>query len=295
MTRPATLTARVDANGGVDCAVDQFSVPWWSFTKTALAAAALQLVARGHGSLDNEFDGRPFTLRQLLQHRAGLPDYGTLAGYQEAARSGARPWDTDDLLQRAGHDRLIHAPGHGWHYSNIGYLFVRRFIERSSGTDLGQALRELVFDRIGLKSVRVATDPRDLDATAWGNSARYDPRWVYHGLIVGSPADAARFLHHLMTGSVLPPGLLKEMTTPCSIGASAMPERPWLAAGYGLGLMIGPWRDTGAAIGHSGAGPGSVSAVYHFPDRPVPCTTAGFAMGELEGIAENAVARMARR
>jgi len=38
------------------------------------------------------------------------------------------------------------------------------------------------------------------------------------------------------------------------------------------------------AIGHSGAGPGSVSAVYHLVDRPVPCTIAAFVKCEAAGI-----------
>ena len=55
------------------------SAPWWSFTKTVLAAAALALVADGRLSLDAPVRGRSFTLRHLLQHRAGLPEYGQLA------------------------------------------------------------------------------------------------------------------------------------------------------------------------------------------------------------------------
>jgi len=48
------------------------------------------------------------------------------------------------------------------------------------------------------------------------------------------------------------------------------------------------------AIGHSGAGPGSVCAVYHFADRPTPCTVAAFAAGEDEGKPEHEAVRLAR-
>ena len=48
----------------------------------------------------------------------------------------------------------------------------------------------------------------------------------------------------------------------------------------------------GLAIGHSGVGPGSVGAVYHFPERDPPCTIAAFAQGEDEGVTENAVVRL---
>jgi hypothetical protein len=36
--------------------------------------------------------------------------------------------------------------------------------------------------------------------------------------------------------------------------------------------MTGSMGDNGRAIGHSGGGPFSVNAVYHFPDRDIPVT-----------------------
>jgi CubicO group peptidase (beta-lactamase class C family) len=94
-----------------------------------LAAAALQLVARGDCRLDKRIDGRPYKLRQLLQHRAGVPNYGNLASYHESVRRGDEPWTVNELLDRVMADRLDFDPGSGWEYSNVGYLFVRQFIE----------------------------------------------------------------------------------------------------------------------------------------------------------------------
>ena len=293
MTDRPFLTARVDKTGGPDVSADHARVPWWSFTKTALAAAALQLVARGQWRLDERIDGRPYTLRQLLQHRAGVPNYGNLRSYHEAVRRGERPWPASELLDRVAADRLDFEPGHGWRYSNVGYFFVRRLIENALGRDIGSALRELVFDALGLDSVRLATSPRDLADTAWGNRTEYDPGWVYHGLLIGTPGDAVRFLHGLMSGEVLPRELLNEMTARYAISEQPLPGRPWETAGYGLGLMTGRMASAGIAMGHSGAGPGSVSAVYHFADRPSPCTVAAFARGGDEGVTEYEVARLA--
>jgi len=288
------LIARIDAAGGPETDADHASVPWWSFTKTALATAALQLVGRGHFRLDERINGRPFTLRQLLQHRAGVPNYGALASYHEAVRRGEKPWEIGELLERVAADRLDFEPGHGWRYSNVGYFFVRQLIEEAIHLDIGSALQSLVFDGLGLGSVRIANSPEDLAKTAWGNRAAYHPGWVYHGLLIGTPGDAVRFLHSLMSGDVLPRELLTEMTTPHPIGEHSLPGRPWETTGYGLGLMIGRMASAGIAIGHSGGGPGSVSAVYHFGDRPTPCTVAAFATGDQEATAEYEVARLAR-
>jgi CubicO group peptidase (beta-lactamase class C family) len=149
------LSARVDGNEAPvsPCSA---SVPWWSFTKTALATVALQLVAQGHLSLDDLIDSRPYTLRQLLQHRAGVPDYSGLAAYHEAIRQGDKPWGVPELLSRTAADQLEFEPGKGWRYSNVGYLLVRQIIEDVTGQDLGSIFRNLLFDPLKLESVQVA-------------------------------------------------------------------------------------------------------------------------------------------
>ena len=290
--KQAFITARIDSPEGVVDYAHQSCVPWWSFTKTALATAALQLVAQERFRLDDSFDGRPFTLRQLLQHRAGVPDYGGLPSYHAAIQRGEKPWDVGQLLDRVGADRLDFEPGHGWRYSNVGYFFIRRKIEETTGHDIGSALRHLVFDALGLESVHVVTTASDLANTAWDNLGGYDPGWVYHGLLAGTANDAVRFLHKLMLGDVLPRQLLTEMTTCVPLGGP-LPGRPWERTGYGLGLMIGQMASAGATFGHSGAGPGSVSAVYHFSGLTTPCTVAAFAQADDEGVAEYEVARLA--
>lgn len=284
------LTARIDADRGPDKSSDRGRVPWWSFTKTALATAALQLVDRGDLDLDDRIENSSYTLRQLLQHRAGIPDYGGLPSYHDAVRRGETRWDEAQMLKRVEADHLDYEPGHGWNYSNVGYYFVRRKIERVTAQDIGSALRLLVFDALGLASVRLVSTVEDLAGTAWGNPGQYDPGWVYHGLLAGTPGDAVRFLHKLISGDVLRPDLLAEAITPHPVGGP-WPGRPWRKGGYGLGLMIGE-TSAGTATGHSGAGPGSVAAVYYFRDRALPCTVAAFAQGEDEGLAEHEVMRL---
>ena len=286
------ITARIDALEEPVVREQQSVVPWWSFTKTALATAALRLVAQERLVLDESFDGRPYTLRHLLQHRTGVPDYGSLPSYRKAVQRGEKPWDVGKLLEQVKPDRLEFEPGQCWRYSNVGYLFVRQKIEEKTGRDIGSALKQLVFDELGLTSVRAVTTAEDLADTAWGNKSGYDPGWVYHGLLVGTPDDAARFLHKLILGDVLPDEILAEMTNPVRLGG-ALPNRPWETTGYGLGLMIGRFGSAGPTLGHSGAGPNSVSAVYHFNDLGGPRTVAAFAEGQDEGLTEYEVVRLA--
>ena len=131
----------------------------------------------------------------------------------ESVQRGEEPWRREELLRRVGADHVVFPPGHGWAYSNVGYLLVRGLLEEVTGEELGAALRRLVFEPLGVPGVRIATEPRDLDGTAWGHAAGYHPGWVYHGLAVGTPAEAALFLHRLMTGGLVPGELLADMRT----------------------------------------------------------------------------------
>jgi D-alanyl-D-alanine carboxypeptidase len=259
--------------------------PWWSFTKTVIAICALRLVEQGHLELDALRPDRTYTLRQLLQHRAGVPNYGSLKAYHEAVGHNDAPWSRARLLAAVGADRLDFPPGTGWAYSNVGYLFVRDAIEEATGLSLAASLHKLVFAPLRLRSARLAVTPTDFGEVVWPSVRNYNPGWVYHGCLIGTPTDAARLLNCLVRGAILEPASLRAMLTRHEIGG-AVAGRPWTLCGYGLGLMTGQMGKAGAAIGHSGAGPGCVNAIYHYPDLAVPITVATFTSGEGEGLAE---------
>jgi CubicO group peptidase (beta-lactamase class C family) len=259
-------------------------VPWWSFTKTVIATAALALVRDGRLALDAPLDGRPFTLRQLLRHQAGVAEYGALAAYHAAVARDEEPWPVAMLRERADADRLRYPPGEGWIYSNIGYLFVRELIEETVGEELNTALRALVLAPLGIDGPRIARARADLAEVAIGRS--YHPGWVYHGLMVGRLSDAALLLERLLTSDLLPAALHEAMRRAYTIAADAKEGR-WHTARYGLGLMSGIARNGDAVLGHTGGGPGSAIAVYRVMAAP-PFTAAVFRPGEEAAPVEEA-------
>lgn len=266
-------------------------VPWWSFTKTVLAAAALALVRDGVIALDEPLPGRPYTLRHLLQHRSGLGDYGGLPAYHKAVARGDDPWPVRTLLDRTEAERLRYPPGQGWEYSNVGYLFVRQIVEDAAGKDLDAALRRLVLGPLGIESARMASVPADLDDVAMGSARGYHPGWVYHGLMVGPIEEAALLLDRLFGGELLPADLLKEMGRVHAL-PGLVPGRPWLSPGYGLGLMSGEVASGQGVAGHTGGGPGSTIAVYRPLSGVAPCTAAYFVTSETQGRAEDEAFRL---
>lgn len=268
--------------------------PWWSFTKTVIAICALRLVEQGKLELDARRPDKPYTLRQLLQHRAGVPNYGALEAYHEAVRRNDVPWSRERLLTAVRADRLDFAPGTGWAYSNVGYLFVRDAIEAATGLPLAAALQTLVLAPLQVRSARLAQTKSDFGDVYWPALRSYDPGWVYHGCLIGTPVDAATLLQGLIHGRILESAALRAMLARHELGG-AIAGRPWTVCGYGLGLMTGQMGKAGTAIGHSGAGPGCVNAVYHFPGRAVPVTVATFTDGDDEGPAETEAVSIALR
>jgi D-alanyl-D-alanine carboxypeptidase len=117
----------------------------------------------------------------------------------------------------------------------------------------------LVFDPLGIKGVLVASAVEEFDVIAWGNAQRYDPRWVYHGCVVGSLSWAACYLHRLMHGDLFTPATRSAMLLPRSYDADANASEDF---GYGLGLMIEPARPGEHFAGHAGSGPGSTITVF---------------------------------
>jgi CubicO group peptidase (beta-lactamase class C family) len=279
------FSCTIGADGSVADTGGARLFPYWSFTKTAIAVCALRLAADARLELDAPLAPEGYTLRHLLGHRSGLPDYGALAAYHRAVKQGEPPWPRDVLLREGlGQGRLF-APGTGWAYSNIGYMIAREHIEQVAGQPLAEMVRSWVTEPLGLRSVELAATRSQFDRIFWTDAKRYDPGWVYPGCLIGTAADAARLLDALLRGRLLPHAWVERMRITHRLGG-ALPGRPWTKHGYGLGLMSGHMGAAGRALGHSGAGPFCVNAVYHFPELPCPVTVATFTDGTDEGVAE---------
>ncbi|WP_316013992.1 serine hydrolase domain-containing protein [Roseobacter sp. HKCCA0434] len=255
-------------------------MPWWSVTKTVIAALALRLEAAGQLDLD---DGDP-SLEALLRHEGGLPDYGGLAHYHEAVARGDEPWSRDRFLAEVGGP--IFAPGASWAYSNIGYGLAVERIEAATGLTLADLIEAEICAPLGL-AARLADTPEDMAEVAVPTGG-YHPGWVFHRCLIGPVQDAARLVHALATGRLVRPDALARMTDARVLGPG-IAGRPWTSHGYGIGLMMGEIEGR-ACFGHSAGGPFSGGAVYHAPETKE--TAAAFCDGPGEIRSEWLVAGM---
>ena len=269
-------------------------VPWWSITKTCLAAATMVLVAAGRLDLDRPLPGRAYTLRHLLQHTSGLGCYTETPDYEAALDRHSDPWSEEQLLSHIDSMKPLFEPGGGWTYSNSGYFLVRRLVEQVTGMDIERALHTLVLSPLGIEEVFIARSRDDLARSVFGDEDNFHPGWVAHGLLMGPPAGVLLFMHRLMTGTLIPAPLMAQMRQHYAVQAR-LDDRPWRTAGYGLGVMMDVASPHGLCIGHSGQGPESVSAAYHFPDFDPPLSVVAFAPTDEQGVAESAVLDEAAR
>lgn len=265
-------------------------VPWWSFTKTAMACALLKFYEQGKINLDDCLEGKNFTYRQLLKHTAGLKDYGSLPEYHKAVEREDEPWSARELFDRLNANELMFEPGQGWSYSNIGYLYIKWELERIGNSDLATVLNSILFNPLDLNDVKIITTPKEFKELSL-SKIYYDPGWCFHGLVVGKTVSAARLLHSISSFEIIEAGTLSEMLNPYKLNVN-VGNRPWRNPAAGLGLMMDCNDDDIESYGHTGQGPGSTIAVYHFT-KSEPITIAVFEETNDVIVVENEVTRNA--
>src|SRR5262245_20938827 len=263
----------------------------YSVTKTFTSALVLKLCDEGRLSLDDrlskwfaEIDGAPkISLRQLLNHTAGIPDYGGNAAYHESVRTRpSQPWAFERFAAETFDKGLLFDPGQGWAYSNPGYMLVKRIIEDVTGDSYRTLIAERIAGPLRLRRTFVAESIEDLATLAPGTSSllasdatsrdvrnHYHPGWVSHGVVASTASDLVRFLNTVMRGDFLSCDSLDQMLALVSLsldsGGTASAELPLRPSrpGYGLGVMGDPASPWGLTVGHNGGGPCYSASVFH--------------------------------
>ena len=242
-----------------------------SASKMYTATVVLQLVGEGRIGLDapiekylpglvrgDGIDGRKITVRQLLQHTSGLPNYS-------AAMPKFSQWrhtyvEAHDLLDMALKEKASFAPGDGWEYSNTNYTLAGLIVQKVTGRPIGEEITNRIIKRIGLRhtywpgagdqTIRESHPHGYASDTPGGplvDATELDPSWGgAAGQLIARPSDVNRFLTALLDGRLLKPQQLKQMRT--TVAAGGLPTG-WR---YGLGIVEMPLSCGGVAWGHGG-------------------------------------------
>lgn len=132
-----------------------------SVTKQFTAMAVMLLVREGKLTYETRLTqvfpdfslGDGITIRNLLNHTSGLPDYEVLMDHAD------KKWTPEDQISDAevyellkNAPRLNFAPGTKWSYSNSGYVMLGLVVGKISGKPFDEFMQQRIFDRLGMRN-----------------------------------------------------------------------------------------------------------------------------------------------
>lgn len=145
-----------DASGRKVGVRDQFAIA--SVTKTIVATQVMQLVEAGELGLDDaaadhlpadlDFDSNGATIRHLLSHHSGIPDWFDDAFKQELATEPGRSWRLAEVLATVDDRRL--PAGETFEYADTNYNLLGLVVEQVRGRPLVEVLRAGVLGIDGI-------------------------------------------------------------------------------------------------------------------------------------------------
>ena len=285
---PAALAAVTDAKGeSAGVAVGKGSletgqappmdgeVRIGSNTKTFVAVVVMQMVQEGKVGLDEPIetylpglikgegiDGSKITVRQLLQHTSGLPEYtDTTLGSGDIFQIKDHYIPPRDLLDTALSKPAQFEPGTQWKYTNTNYIVLGMLIERVSQRPVGEQIDERIVKKLGLshtyfpapgeEKIR-GTHPQGYHLSAGGkleDITEMDPAWGWAaGAMVSTPSELNTFFQAVFDGRLLTQASIDEMKN------GAVDASSYLGPGtvYGLGLIGRSLSCGGTSWGHGG-------------------------------------------
>nr|XP_018259445.1 uncharacterized protein I303_08374 [Kwoniella dejecticola CBS 10117]OBR81603.1 hypothetical protein I303_08374 [Kwoniella dejecticola CBS 10117] len=212
-----------------------------------------------------------------------LLDLGTAAAGNNLTPVIARGISPVDLIAGMRHLKASTEMRRDFQYNNHHYITMGLIIERVSGLTLPEYVQQHIFDPVGLKSATYnsthaavsghRSDGADqLDSRCLGVQGCLDWWTETDGLfeagaggILLSAIDMKKWVQELLNPTVLPPSIVKEVTTAHTV-TDGKPTLPHYGInGYGIGQVMYSYR--GFKIeGHTGSVPGQMSTMTRVPE-----------------------------
>jgi CubicO group peptidase (beta-lactamase class C family) len=233
--------------------------------------------------------GRLITIRHLLNHTSGLPDYEALMDRASSAKTS--PWTETHQIQDAEVLTLLEAekrgkfvPGTRWSYSNSGYVVLGLVVAKVSGRPFGDFLRERIFKPLHMDHTLAYIPGRnDVPNRAYGHSREDDffretdqsatsatlgDGGVYSNLEDLALWDNALAHHTLLSAEEMQPALtavkLADRSQPhWASGPGDTDPQAGKPVSYGFGWFVDPYRGH-ARMWHYGDTMGFKSAIDRF-------------------------------
>lgn len=241
-----------------------------SVTKTFTGAAVLYLYQHKHLDIDQpvttyikDFPYPQITLRMMLDHRSGLPDYTKwVPNYNKDQRT---PIYNDEMIRLMAKNKphLEFKPNTRFTYSNTNYAVLAKVIEVVTEMPYSKFMNDYIFQPLGMKHTFVynPATPLPVDAAI---SYRYnwarEPDMFADGVygdkgIYSTPEDMYRWDQSFYNNTLLSPATIDLAYGPCSF------ERPGVK-NYGLGWRMLCFPNGNKVIYHNGWWHGNNTSFY---------------------------------
>jgi len=259
-----------------------------SFTKQFTATCIMLLARDGKLHYDDPITnffpdfpayGRSITIRNLLNHTSGLPDYEDIL----MAQYPRTPEDQIPQILDAGVLKLLEQqgagkfpPGSRWEYSNSGYATLGMIVEKVSGESFGAFLQQRIFAPLTMTHTLAYEKGKNVvPARAYGHTHE-NGGWretdqsptsavLGDGGIYSSIDDLAKWDRALREHTLLSADEMRPALTPAQPTAGQARNSDGATVYYGFGWFLDPYRGH-RRMSHDGETIGFRTTIQRFPD-----------------------------
>jgi CubicO group peptidase (beta-lactamase class C family) len=249
--------------------------------------AMMIMMLKDEGKLDYDdlveeyLTGLPYkdiTIRHLLTHTSGLPDYQKIMDdHWDKTKVAGNPEILEYLKKY--HPEKLFEPGEKYEYSNTGYVLLGSIAEKASGKDVVDFCRERIFNPLGMNStdIRSRQEKAAIENFALGHIYVPEKKRFVHadsfpasnytiwlgnrkgpGRISSTASDLLKWDHALYTEILIKKATLEEAFTPMKLNSDSI-------SNYGFGWEI-ETSPLGKVVRHSGDNPGYKTHIIRYID-----------------------------
>jgi CubicO group peptidase (beta-lactamase class C family) len=264
-----------------------------SFTKQFTAMAIMLLVHDGKLRYDQplteifpDFPGyaRAITVRHLLTHTSGLPDYeDAMDAHRWTPEHQIQDEDVLALLQRQ--TAPLFAAGTSWAYSNSAYVILGLIVARASGEPFGEFLEHRIFKPLQMTNTLAFRNGRNsVPNRAYGHSQKAGKfvqtdqsstsATLGDGGVYSNLADLAKWDAALQDHTLLGEKEMSAALTPVKLMSGGQPHWPSTPGGdnlnpgkpvaYGFGWFLDAYQGR-PRMWHAGSTQGFRTVIQRFP------------------------------
>ena len=238
------------------------------------------------------------TIRNLLTHTSGLPDYQVIMDkFWDKSKVAGNPEILEYLNQYS--PEILFSPGDEYRYSNTGYVLLGSIVEKVTGSDFVKLAKDWIFNPLNMKNtlIRSLDEKRKLENLAYGHKKDSLDRFVNAnnflssdytiwlgnrkgpGRISSNAFDLLLWDKALYGETLVSKKTLNEALTPYKLNNGKL-------SFYGFGWKLNE-DSNNKIVSHSGSNPGYKTRIVRLLDKKITIVALSNNNFNLENLIKN--------